>query len=280
MCFSSLVPLFYANKFFNSHKSHSQTGHTTEDFFFRLLTLLSYFSAFCTYYSALLLLKKYVLMQSDGESSSYGACVRHASHIIQAATRSVQPSKIGISFNGGKDSVVMVEALISVLGISFVSQCVLFTLEEPDEFEELVDFRTKYVKNRLPLSNFLRASASDGIRNGLWRVKHQTDIDVVFLGTRCTDPAGKHQKDPVSPTTEGWPPMTRVCPLFHWSTKDVWRYIHQNQVPWCNLYEQGYSSIGLKSSTRRNPLLMCEVSGNYKPAWLLDGDHLERHGRG
>jgi phosphoadenosine phosphosulfate reductase len=35
-----------------------------------------------------------------------------------------------------------------------------------------------------------------------------------------------------------------VSPLFHWSTADVWTYIRQNNVPYCDLYDQGFARLG------------------------------------
>lgn len=204
--------------------------------------------------------------------------VKDAIAFIRKNVASFDPGQVGVSFNGGKDSVVMVELLIAALGTSFFSKCVLFVLEEPDEFEELIEFRNNYVKNRLPSAFLLHSSASDSIREGLWRIKNETDIQMVFLGTRCTDPAGQHQCTPVSSTTVGWPPMLRVCPLFHWSVADVWNYIRLYRIPLCRLYEEGYSSLGSKSTSKKNPVLLSDT-GEYKPAWCLRVDALERYGR-
>lgn len=198
--------------------------------------------------------------------------------LIRKSVASLDPGQIGVSFNGGKDSVVMVELLIAALGVSFCSKCVFFVLEVPDEFEELIEFRNNYIKNRLPSAFLMHASASDSIREGLWRIKNQVDLQIVFLGTRCTDPAGQHQCTPVSPTTVGWPPMMRVCHLFHWSVEDIWNYLHLHRIPWCCLYEEGYTSIGTKSTSKKNPSLLIE-KGEYKPAWSLSVNGSERYGR-
>ncbi|MDX8288297.1 phosphoadenylyl-sulfate reductase [Metabacillus indicus] len=36
----------------------------------------------------------------------------------------------------------------------------------------------------------------------------------------------------------------KVCPLIHWTWKDVWRYVHKNDLPYNPLHDQGYPSIG------------------------------------
>ncbi|WP_141433823.1 phosphoadenylyl-sulfate reductase [Bacillus sp. 03113] len=42
----------------------------------------------------------------------------------------------------------------------------------------------------------------------------------------------------------------KICPLIHWTWKDIWRYAHKNQLPYNILHDQGYPSIGCKPCTR------------------------------
>jgi phosphoadenosine phosphosulfate reductase len=44
----------------------------------------------------------------------------------------------------------------------------------------------------------------------------------------------------------------KVCPLIHWTWKDIWRYAHKNQLPYNILHDKGYPSIGCKTCT--NPV--------------------------
>jgi phosphoadenosine phosphosulfate reductase len=45
--------------------------------------------------------------------------------------------------------------------------------------------------------------------------------------------------------------LLKISPLAYWSERDVWRYIHANQVPYNPLLDQGYSSIGCGPCTRQ-----------------------------
>jgi phosphoadenosine phosphosulfate reductase len=38
-------------------------------------------------------------------------------------------------------------------------------------------------------------------------------------------------------------------PLAHWTEKDLWRYIHEHDVPYNTLHDQGYASIGCAPCT-------------------------------
>lgn len=44
--------------------------------------------------------------------------------------------------------------------------------------------------------------------------------------------------------------MTKFNPLADWSEEDIWNYIHDNDVPYNALHDQGYPSIGCEPCTR------------------------------
>ena len=48
----------------------------------------------------------------------------------------------------------------------------------------------------------------------------------------------------------------KVCPLIHWTWKDVWRYVSKHDLAYNPLHDQGYPSIGCSHCT--------------KPAWTTE----------
>ncbi|MGJ7919809.1 phosphoadenylyl-sulfate reductase [Neobacillus sp. LXY-4] len=42
----------------------------------------------------------------------------------------------------------------------------------------------------------------------------------------------------------------KICPLIHWTWKDIWRYAHKNGLPYNILHDNGYPSIGCKPCTQ------------------------------
>jgi phosphoadenosine phosphosulfate reductase len=44
--------------------------------------------------------------------------------------------------------------------------------------------------------------------------------------------------------------LVKANPLVNWTTKDVWRYVHEHEVPYNPLHDQGYPSIGCWPCTR------------------------------
>jgi phosphoadenosine phosphosulfate reductase len=45
--------------------------------------------------------------------------------------------------------------------------------------------------------------------------------------------------------------LWKLNPLADWSEKDVWRYIHEHDIPYNPLHDQGYPSIGCTHCTRK-----------------------------
>lgn len=70
----------------------------------------------------------------------------------------------------------------------------------------------------------------------------------------------------------------RINPLLDWNCANVWEYLLKNSVPYCSLYNIGYTSIGNMNNTVPNPHL--KINENiYLPAHKLNDDTLERAGR-
>ena len=76
-----------------------------------------------------------------------------------------------------------------------------------------------------------------------------------------------------------WPAsMTRVLPLREWDYADVWAVLRGAGWDTCSLYADGYTSLGRREATQRNPHLRRE-DGSYAPAWELEDGAQERAGR-
>lgn len=99
------------------------------------------------------------------------------------------------------------------------------------------------------------------------------------MGIRRDDP-GSEKLEPFKYTDAGWPKLMRVCPILDWSYSEIWKFLLEHKVPYCSLYDQGYTSIGDKATTSPNPLLRDPKNPSlYLPAHTLLDSSAERHGR-
>ncbi|KAI3700117.1 hypothetical protein L2E82_44734 [Cichorium intybus] len=105
---------------------------------------------------------------------------------------------------------------------------------------------------------------------------HTTTIKVFPLQkqSETTPPSGQQQFSPSSP---GWPPFMRVNPILDWSYRYVWAFLLTCKVPYCSLYDQGYTSIRSVNDTTPNTLLRINDSNGekFKPAFMLSDGRLE-----
>lgn len=104
------------------------------------------------------------------------------------------------------------------------------------------------------------------------------NIRAIFVGTRRTDPHGANLKY-FDPTDRGWPSFMRIHPVIDWHYAEVWAFIKELDIPYCGLYDLGYTSLGGTTDTHPNPALKTGIDGKFRPAYELVQDEEERLGR-
>ncbi len=66
------------------------------------------------------------------------------------------------------------------------------------------------------------------------------------------------------PSSAGWPAFMRVNPVLNWGYSDVWALLRAAAVPYCALYDRGFTSIGSTADTRPNRYPL--PAGSYRVA--------------
>ncbi|KAH3743351.1 FAD synthase [Pelomyxa schiedti] len=202
----------------------------------------------------------------------------HAVQIIEQAFDEYSMEQLALSFNGGKDCTVLLHLLYHVcrsrnLPMSKLT-CLYFVTT--DCFPEIDQF----VQSCCERYGVTMVSVDKSIRKGL---EEQVDkgIKAVFTGTRRSDPGGE-TLDFFKANDPGWPKLMRVFPILDWTYSDVWDFFRIASVPYCSLYDLGYTSLGNRSNTLKNPLLLRRLpdgTATYYPAYMLRDEAQERLGR-
>jgi len=210
--------------------------------------------------------------------------VKHSLQVIEEAFGKYLWDEVCVGFNGGKDCTALLHLAYAAMCRKESVRCTgnsrLLALYvrrgQPFPEIELFIHRTKsrYQLDLLVLDGRIRAA--------LAKLKQtHPAISAVLMGTRRSDPNSATLKE-FSPTDSDWPPYMRVNPILDWTYSDVWMFIRQLCLPYCVLYDRGYTSLGSIENTHPNPQLKrVDETGivSYRPAYeLLDPDS-ERAGR-
>eukprot|EP00047_Mylnosiga_fluctuans_P008351 m.6898 g.6898 ORF g.6898 m.6898 type:complete len:327 (+) comp2146_c0_seq1:110-1090(+) len=198
------------------------------------------------------------------------AHVQDSLSVITKAIRLFGVESVCLSYNGGKDSTVILHLLREAVPDMFHKIPIIF-FKQPNEFPEINAFIDLLVE-RYKLNIMY---ITEDFKAGVARILKETSIKAIFLGTRAGDPY-THQLETFSPSDDDWPAFMRVHPIIKWTYPQVWAYLRDR--PYCSLYDQGYTSLGSTLNTVPNPLLK-DGNGGYRPARELADGRYERCGR-
>ncbi|KAI9374731.1 hypothetical protein BJX61DRAFT_532180 [Aspergillus egyptiacus] len=217
--------------------------------------------------------------------------------IAQAVCR-FKLTELALSYNGGKDCLVLLIILLAGLHP-------LLPLEEGQaqelqqfseipaiysrpgnsfpEMEEFVDWSSRVyhldmARYTMDKSTTLKSSFED------YLARHPS-VKAIFVGTRRTDPYSENLTH-FDRTDGGWPDFVRIHPVIDWHYAEIWAFIRALRLQYCTLYDKGYTSLGSMSDTLPNPELLVEghrhtteANMHHKPAYELINDADERKGR-
>jgi len=217
--------------------------------------------------------------------------------VVEQALRLYGPSHVFASYNGGKDAVVVMHLLRVALAhyvqaheldepssssstTSTVPRPRLVYFEQPStEFPEVKALVTQTTQRYdLDLKVYQNVPFAQGLKAC---IESEGGAPLAFLlGTRKGDPNCKEQET-FAPSSTWMPAFMRVNPILNWTYGDIWHFLRKFNLPYCSLYDQGYTSLGKVDDTLPNPALAVGKTegGGYYPAHMLTDWSLERAGR-
>lgn len=226
-------------------------------------------------------------MDSLSRVIKFAQCNKHVQEsldIIEKALTKYKLENTCISFNGGKDCTAVLHLVHSaakkLCPNNNEPKLVAFYAPLPNHFKEESDF-VQETARRYDLK--LMQYSSNSLKESLFQFRADApSIEAIFIGTRKDDFKSGFQMTAMEPTDGNWPKYMRVNPILNWSYLQVWEFIRELDIPYCDLYNQGYSSLGTQDNTTKNSsLLRYDEAGKpyYLPAWSLTDLRKERFSR-
>jgi FAD synthetase len=222
--------------------------------------------------------------------------LRHSVDVLTDAIQLTREAKgdkeLCISFNGGKDCCVVLYLFYKIaLKSGFISEdgkisehkfnILIMKLNEPfKEMDEFVNriFQEYYTSKDINLIVLDKPKMK--LKKCLEEFKKAfPNIMHVLMGTRRTDNQYVAKLNDFSETDADWPKFIRVNPILDWNYFEIWYFLKRFNVPYCSLYDLGYTSLGDINNSIRNEALKDPQTGLYKPAYMLENAYNERNSR-
>lgn len=180
-------------------------------------------------------------------SLDYDRNLRVASYLL--LDFAARPHAYG-AFSGGKDSCV-IKHLATSLGLTSLPWVYSVTTIDPPELMRFVHEVHPDVLWRKPRLRFFKMLETNGppSRHFRWCCRELKESfcpppdGALFTGVRAAESPRRAArcKQIMFHRGRNFP---IVSPIFHWSTADVWYYLHTHAVQYCSLYDQGFARLG------------------------------------
>eukprot|EP00941_MAST-03F_sp_MAST-3F-sp1_P004255 g4255.t1 len=221
-----------------------------------------------------------------------------AFEVLDEAFMKFSFKSIAVAFNGGKDATAAL-LLSAAVAASKVdpkekngTRLSAIYFQGKDEFDQMYEFVEKTCTDYgIDLIIYRDVDFKTGLQDACDRFGFQAFI----MGLRRGDPDAKWIPEGIEgrmfPSSPGWPDFMRIHPVIEWKYNQIWDLLRQFKLPYFSLYDYGYTSLGNKNNTEKNPLLLRERRNdikrtegpdpNYLPAYclLLSDEDKERAGR-
>ena len=230
-------------------------------------------------------------LEAKIDKESFNKKLRHSIEIIldaiELTLKGNGERELCISFNGGKDCCVVLFLFYKIaLKTGFLStkhQFNILIMKLSESFKEMDEFIDKIFREfytNKDINKIVIDKPGIKLKKCLELFKQDyPNIIHVLMGTRRTDNPYVAKLKDFNETDSDWPYFIRVNPILDWNYGEIWYFLKRFRVPYCPLYDHGYTSLGDIANTIRNEALFDAQRGTYKPAYMLENDYKERNSR-
>ncbi len=177
--------------------------------------------------------------------------------IAEAAVR-FDKGAIALAWTGGKDSTTLLSIVRKMY--NGIVPFKVFNIDTSVKFDEIYDFRDRLAREwqldvvilrHADPGSVIRSSRDPGECCYLLKTKVLEDgikkhgIRALLTGIRWDEQPARADERYFSERED----HVRVNPILHFLERDIWEYIRLNNIPYCELYNKGYRSLGCAPCT-------------------------------
>lgn len=195
-------------------------------------------------------------------SHDLATLVRRAGDFLAGLADRFDPVRARVAFTGGKDSTVALWLWRETLARRGLSPKAL-SLDTGFKFPEVVARRDSVAEawgvdlhvarptvdlENYPVARDKTACCEELKVRPLLAAIKELGVDLLITGIRGDEHVSRAGRQVLETLDD--PPHQRAHPLLSWTEMDVWGLIHDQGLPYCELYDQGYRSLGCAPCTR------------------------------
>lgn len=191
------------------------------------------------------------------------------SHAIRLIQEHEPKDGYYVAFSGGKDSQVIYD-LVKRAGVRFDAHFHFTTVDPPELLQHIKTHYSDIPWDR-PKESMFKIIENKGFppsRQVRYCCEKLKEIGgkgrTIITGVRWEESAGRSKRQQY----EKQGSRHFLNPILDWTSDDVWEYIRTNEIPYCSLYDEGYSRIGC---------IMCPLQR--KKGILMDAERYPKYYR-
>jgi phosphoadenosine phosphosulfate reductase len=188
--------------------------------------------------------------------------------LLDAVLKRLSPAEVAVAYTGGKDSGVALALWREALVRNGLGGLRAISVDTGLKFPEVTAFRDRLCADwnvaltlarpqvnlaSYPVAQDKLSCCRDLKIIPLGRAIRETGVKALLTGLRRDEHASRAERPyaELKPATEHCPPYWQVNVILDWTEMDVWAHLTGECLPYCELYHQGYRSLGCMPCTRQ-----------------------------
>jgi phosphoadenosine phosphosulfate reductase len=182
------------------------------------------------------------------ETDIFGETIDKVQMSIDRIKAFEPPEGYYVAFSGGKDSVVILD-LVKRSGAKFDAHYNITGIDPPELVRFIRDVHPEVKRNRPEITMWKLIVKKQSPPTRIARyccqyLKERGGLNRrIITGVRWQESNRRRKRKMIDVCFKD-SRKSYIHPIIDWLEKDIWDYIHENKVPYCSLYDEGFKRLG------------------------------------